>query len=157
MFARRRPCSGAFVWTLAIISIWIGWPNTGCVCADGGYRIFCDAHRQESPSTPPDHPRAECCQHRDVAQEPVRNHDCCDRFVAGAEIAGPGCTPVVNSPVLAPTAPVSETRSLDHAVTLYLYTAAFAPSVVGFAAIHGPTFYTVPPVDLVITLHCILI
>ena len=138
-------------WIVMILALWVGWPSTGCVCANGGFKFFCDAHRNNSQSqqlTQASVEHGDCCQHRC----PVERHT-----PASDGLSSKGCTPIASAPVIAPVSVSKAVDLHDHAVaflTLPVITVSIPASQ---PAIHSAGHHTGPPVDMVTELHRLLI
>src|SRR5713101_1626723 len=99
MSSLRRRLSGAVIWGMVILTPWMSFPSTACRCADGGFKLFCDAHRHLAPNGLAVQPlvaKVDCCQHGNA----VAQRDCRDR--ANRQVSSQGCTPVTNPPAVAP-------------------------------------------------------
>src|SRR3989304_7732128 len=153
MILRRSPFSAALIWVVAILAFWVGWPSTGCVCANGGFKFFCDADRNELAGDPlgQSAPKpGDCCQHREaVVSKSAAAEDCRDRSATTQQISGKGCTPVVNTPVVAP-APAFKQVSSDQAVALWTLPVDLGFTPAAIAAIQPARGDTGPPGGLVI-------
>ena len=156
MLSLRTAKSASVIWATILLAGWIGWPSTGCFCEDGGFRFFCDAHRHGSSSARV-HQASDglrgCCDHsRSVAQR-----DCCERSAsASRRVSNPGCTPVTKPPVIAPLV-TSKHIPTDEVVALCTLPVEARPTSAAFAATQPAQLDTGPPVDLVISLQCLLI
>ena len=154
-FLRIR-ASGILIWSMALATLWIGLPSTACRCANGGFKLFCDAHKQSVANEPDYHAstaKLDCCRHgKTVAQT-----DCCKRTGSpNGQLSSQGCTRISNSPVLAPV-PSSSQIAPDHTIGLNAIPIDLSPAIVALATTQPNTVDTHPPVDLVIALHCFLI
>src|SRR5437867_12259124 len=97
-FLRSR-LSGAVIWSMVLLALWMSFPSTACRCANGGFKLFCDAHRHSAVNGLAGQPpiaKVDCCQHGNA----VAQGDCGDR--ANRQVSSPGCTPVTNPLAVAP-------------------------------------------------------
>ena len=148
MLSLRTAKSASVIWATILLAGWIGWPSTGCFCADGGFRFFCDAHKHQANDG-----QRGCCDHsRSVAQR-----DCCERSApASRRVSNPGCTPIAKPAVIAPLV-TSKHIPTDEVVALCPLPVEARPTSAAFAATQPAQLDTGPPVDLVISLQCLLI
>jgi hypothetical protein len=136
---------------VAIVALWSGWPNTACMCANGGMKVFCDAHRFDGKSVQSSQVQIEqrnCCHHH----APIQKHDQSEQ-----QIKAKGCTPLAGTPVIAPT---SVSKNFDsHQTAIAFLTLPVA--TIGIPSLHPAILpsarYTGPPVDIVTELHRFLI
>jgi len=160
MFPDRGPISACFAWAMVLQAIWIGCPFTGCVCADGRIKLFCDAHE----SSLDQHHESilstgDCCYRKAApSQKRAPRSDCCDRK-AVRERSGDGCTPLKNALIVL-LASDSKYFSSDRAAALH--TLAFGPAGnsfihTSFAPSQPPEGTTGPPGNLILRLHRLLI
>lgn len=159
----RTQLSAVVVWGMIPLAAFAGLPSTGCLCANGQFKFFCE-HRSSSPA----HDfagHAGCCTHEHAAVDcgcclaAVEEHegDCCQH---GATLPGDGvqsrscCQPVFNAPGLSPvvaSAPCD--HSLCATVCLVETGAAAHPAV----AAETFEFDTGPPLDRVVAFRHLLI
>src|SRR5262245_18423310 len=153
-FLSRR-VSGVVIWGMIALALWMSFPNAGCRCANGAFKFFCNGHGQSAPSNAADLAVTEhgCCHHR----RPVARADCHDKSTPlGGQVCSKGCTQLANPPAVAPV-PQSSHIVPDSAVALDTVPLDVSVTLVALVATQPITDGTGPPVDLVISLHCILI
>jgi len=159
MFLRRSPFLVCVIWAMVGLSIWVGWPSTGCVCADGGFKLFCSGHKHNDLadlSGESGEASGDCCdRHNTAVHDTLTNRDCCDPCPVESQITRQGCRPVVNEPVV--VAPASKILSTDHSVAFDGLPVDRAPSLASYLTARLNRIDTGPPTDLVISLHCLLI
>lgn len=146
----RSPIMKSATWIVVILALWVGWPSTGCVCANGGFKFFCDAHRNESQTqqlTQASVEHGDCCQHR----SPVEHH------APGDGLSSKGCTRIASTPVIAPVSASKAVDSNDHAVAFLTLPVATVAIPASQPAILSAAHHTGPPVDIVTELHRLLI
>ena len=156
MLSHRTPLFLGMIWATLLLAVWIGWPNTGCFCADGGFRFFCDAHKYD-PSLARVRQTTEgqrvCCEHLRL----VAHGDCCkESNPSGSRVASPGCT-AASKPSLIAASITPKPSSTGHTVNLNTVPVEAGPMPAALAATRRAKIDTGPPVDLVISLHCLLI
>ena len=140
--------SGLVSWGLIGLALWMGLPSTACRCANGAVKLFCHG---PGPIEPNPGRRGDCCQHTSAklnsdSHHPTTPTDC--------HYSCKGCSRVSNPQAVPPLARSSAGAEL--AITHH-GAIAIAPVHAGITAIHSLALATGPPVDLVISLHCILI
>jgi len=148
-----------------------GMPSTGCMCADGGFKLVC-AHvyrglpRAEHAAIADGPQQRDCCRHSsDCCGEPHDGHvarsasggDCCN----GCELPGiagerPCCTPVFSAPsatlIITAVPPLTE-----QALAVVAAEPVALQSLAAHAALQLHESDTGPPIDRVIALRCLLI
>lgn len=155
MFRRRSAISVCLTWAMVAIAVWISWPSSACICADGGFKLFCDA--QSRPSAGQPSCAGDCCQHRALIAQPTDANDCCQHQVAlGNGRTGQRCTPVLNPPAVAPV-PASIAVSCDQATAVPIVAIECPYAAIGFSHAWLASLDTGPPLDRVIVLQRLLI
>lgn len=158
MLLRSAPISAGATWAMTALTLWMCWPNTACLCADGHVKLFCFG--QHGPPGDPSHgpttTKSSCCDHPAVADRQANQGDCCSRPArASAELRGQGCrslageTPTVTSS--ATTKAPSDSVLAVNVSPLYELPAS------GIVTAQPTPVDTGPPVDLHITLQHLLI
>src|SRR5262245_17532386 len=151
----RRRASGLAIWGMTALALWTSFPRAACLCANGEFKFFC-AHggsaAKRSSSTDLAVSKVDCC-HGNAATEADR----ADRTTPpAAQCSHKGCTRVTNPPVVAP-APHSSHVTTDSAEAVATIPVGILVPSATYAVPQAPTNGTGPPVDLVISLHRILI
>jgi hypothetical protein len=138
-------------WIVVILALWVGWPSTGCLCANGGFKFFCEAHRTNAQSqlvTEASVEHGDCCQHR----SPIERH-----APTSDGLSSKGCTPIANIPVIAPVSVAKAVDSHHDAVAFLTLPVATIANPASQLAFLSADHHTGPPVDIVTELHRLLI
>jgi hypothetical protein len=152
MYLVHRYILKGATWVFAALALWIGWPNTSCQCADGGFKFFCDAHQNGPGSTvKPDLPpvnHIDCCLHRGWDNQEA---------VGSSVLSGMGCTPLAKAPIMAPTPASNDVNPPTPAVPYLAQPAAAALVAIAQPATLPDVRETGPPLDIVTELHRLLL
>jgi len=152
------PTSRWFVWAMVLQAIWIGCP-IGCVCADGTYKFFCDAHEASPNRDLGANGMAGNCCHRRQASPRKASHDGCPDHEGVSEAPGEGCTRLATATVLLPDPSLSHS-SFDQGSALRTPAPGSASTLSVLEAFLTPQpteGATGPPGKLLLRLHRLLI
>lgn len=161
----RSRLSAAIAWAMMPLAVWAGMPSTGCVCANGHIKLFCQHSAGSSGHARHDSSGSGtgCCASED-AVECDHDHgtdccgtgDCCHSAKSAASgIASKACCkPILTAPIVAPqmvSVPQDQAPAIVAAVQDVgaLVRPAFVVEV--------DEFNTGPPLDRVIVFRSLLI
>jgi len=149
----RRSNSEPVVWGMIALVLWSVLPASGCVCADGTTKLFCD--RPTGGRAANDAPTVDdrdCCAARTAAA----TRGCCGAAGQSADGFHRGCKRVDRQPTLATIAGTAA-QSLDELSVIA--TLPIDPPLESLTTVLATSEHAGagPPVDLVIQFHCFLI
>lgn len=155
----RIRLSAAVAWAMIPLAAWAGMPNTGCVCANGRLKLFCQhvLGTKRSATNEADC-ASNCCPHEAAEQDT----DCCGSgFCCHGDPSGTSgvsakscCNPIVSAPSVAPeTVSVPCVQAPAMLAVVQEVGALVRPSFVLDVA----EFNTGPPLDRVIIFRSLLI
>ncbi|HJT35706.1 MAG TPA: hypothetical protein VJ783_27000 [Pirellulales bacterium] len=158
--------SAVVVWGMIPLAVFVGMPSTGCLCANGQFKLFC-GHRNQSAAVLIGSAHAGCCaaHHADEAdcdcclapKAAEHQADCCQH---GAGLPGEGmqsrtcCQPVFNPVSMSPVAVSAPCDDLLILTVCLIETGAIAYPAV---AAEVGEFDTGPPLDRVVAYRHLLI
>jgi hypothetical protein len=138
---------------MAALALWMSFPTAVCVCPDGAFRLSCRTHEQAAAAETAMDATPDCCRRSHAVE---RTACCCERAANGSGVANKGCTRITNPTVAAPIPASTHARGNGDVVHGLVAIEPFPPAA-ALAAAQPATMDTGPPVDLVISLHCLLI
>lgn len=152
----RTRLSAAVAWAMIPLAAWAGMPSTGCVCANGHLKLFCQH------SLGAKQPTTLGCTAGCGTHEAEQDVDCCGggHCCHGADLAKSGigakscCNPILSSPSVAP-----QTASIpaDHAPAIVATAPEIGTLVHPSFILDVAEFNTGPPLDRVIVFRSLLI
>lgn len=166
MLPRKSQISAALVWAMIPLTLFASLPRTGCICANGQHKFFCQRHLTANGNG-----RCCCCYGNPATKSQIADRaksapsgqmSCCRRARSQptsdlpSAHSEPGCRPVLDKPLFLTVLKAS--LDLDRADSMPLFL-AFEPvpvlSTSIVADIHRGEL--LPPPDLVVTLRILLI
>ena len=144
--------SVSVIWGMAALLLCSTLPSTGCVCANGTLKLFCDSQSHES-NGPKVTEVSKCCP----AKQAGKHSACCgEPQPSGTRFSNQTCTRVSNAQTTATVPAISKAKP-NSALALGGLPAELTPTFATAAAAPKSHRQTGPPPDLVIELHCLLI
>jgi hypothetical protein len=163
----RTHLSAAVAWAMIPVAAWAGMPSTGCVCANGHIKFFCQHLLKASAADESQESgcKSACCPEDSCPEETAlaeQTGDCCGGGACchGAKSDKPGvrsaacCQPIVTAPSVAPQ--IAGVPS-DHAIAVATVTAEVGALVHPSLTLDVAEFDTGPPLDRVIVFRSLLI
>ena len=157
----RRRFSAAIAWAMMPLAAWAGMPSTGCVCANGHVKLFCQHSAANGHNEHHSTGESWCCADEHIA-DCGHDGDCCGTgdCCRNPESAASGitskacCKPILTAPIVVPkvaSIPLDQAPAVlaDVQDVGVLVRQAFIADV--------PEFNTGPPVDRVIVFRSLLI
>lgn len=162
MFAGSKTrIAAALIWVLVPLTVFAGLPRTGCICANGQHKFFCQRSRIDGPER-----LCSCCYGKNPSRAAANAADgtrtCCGQGrgspigVAGVASDRP-CRPVLEHSVFVPgqKAPALKLDRASHCLVFADFEPR--PALVSSARHDFDRRELLPPPDLVITLGVLLI
>jgi hypothetical protein len=157
----RTRLSAAIAWAMIPLAAWAGMPSTGCVCANGHLKLFCQ-HLLREMHAAGGHNTAcgsDCCE---AVADQDHDADCCGGGFCchGPQSAKPGigskscCNPILTAPSVAPQTVTVPCDQVPAVVTVALEIGAIVHPSFAFDAADVDTG---PPLDRVIVFRSLLI
>jgi hypothetical protein len=157
----RTRLTAAVAWAMIPLAAWAGMPSTGCVCADGHLKLFCQ-HLLREKHAAGDHGSAcgsDCCE---AVADQDHDADCCGGGFCchGRQSQRPGigsktcCDPILTAPSVAPELVTVPCGQAPVIVTVAQEIGAIVHASFAFDAAE---FDTGPPLDRIIVFRSFLI